>query len=54
MISEQSLETEKLERDYKLKKKTFDLLANPEKNMLQLQELNAQFSSKLIELAKEW
>lgn len=54
MINELSTETDKLEREYKLKKRTYDLLPNAEKNIVQLQEIASQSSEKLVELAKEW
>jgi len=54
LINEENSKIEKLEREYLIKKKTFDLLPNAEKNIQQLQDISTQSSNRLIELAKEW
>jgi len=54
MINEQSLETERLEKEYRILKKMMDLLPNAQENILELQKISAQSANKLIELAKEW
>eukprot|EP01114_Cavostelium_apophysatum_P018895 TRINITY_DN5939_c1_g1_i1.p1 TRINITY_DN5939_c1_g1~~TRINITY_DN5939_c1_g1_i1.p1 ORF type:complete len:574 (+),score=233.64 TRINITY_DN5939_c1_g1_i1:140-1861(+) len=54
LINEEEGKTEKLEKEYLIKKRTFDLLPNAEKNILQLQEISSQASARIIDLAAEW
>jgi len=39
MFNEEAVKTAKLEKEYKLKKSTYDLLPNADKNIAQLEEL---------------
>jgi len=54
LIHEEENKTQSLEKEYLLKKKTFDLLPEADRNIQQLQEICAQSSSRLLELAQEW
>jgi chromosome segregation ATPase len=53
-LQEESSKTPNLETEYKLKKRTMDLLPNAEENIQQLQQISSVTSSKLFELAAEW
>jgi len=53
-LREEEAKTPALEKEYLQKKKSFDLLPNAEKNILQLQELSSESSNRLIDLANEW
>eukprot|EP01116_Phalansterium_solitarium_P014129 TRINITY_DN31661_c0_g1_i1.p1 TRINITY_DN31661_c0_g1~~TRINITY_DN31661_c0_g1_i1.p1 ORF type:complete len:625 (-),score=245.12 TRINITY_DN31661_c0_g1_i1:71-1945(-) len=52
--AEEDQKTDKLEREYKIKRRTFDLLPNAEDNIAQLKEISSQSSDRLQELAVEW
>lgn len=54
MLAVEESKTPGLEKEYRIKKKTYDLLPNAQKNIQQLQELSSQQSMKLIQLAQEW
>ncbi|KAN0000799.1 hypothetical protein ACTFIZ_001237 [Dictyostelium cf. discoideum] len=51
---EQDQQREVLEKQYKIKKKTFSLLDDAEGNMKELQSLCNQTSSNLLEMSAEW
>ncbi|KAK5580537.1 hypothetical protein RB653_000557 [Dictyostelium firmibasis] len=51
---EQDQQREGLEKQYKIKKKTFSLLDDAEGNMKELQSLCNQTSSNLLEMSSEW
>eukprot|EP01133_Synstelium_polycarpum_P003885 gene3885-4493_t len=53
-LAEEDRKRLELEKEYKIKKKTFGLLENAEDNMRQLQELCQQTSGSLIEMSGEW
>lgn len=54
LIAEEDSKAEKLAAEYKIKKKTYDLLPNAEKNIVQLKEISIQSAKHLLELAAEW
>jgi NADH dehydrogenase/NADH:ubiquinone oxidoreductase subunit G len=54
LIIEEDGKTENLEKEYLVKKKTYDLLPDAENNIKKLQNLSEQTSARLVELAKEW
>ena len=49
-----TLESKKLEEDYLIKKRTLELLDNPEENTTKLQEICDKTAGKLLKLATEW
>jgi hypothetical protein len=53
LIDQMNLKKE-LEKEYKLKKKTLDLLPNAEANIEKLKKICDESSLRLVELAKEW
>ncbi|GAM23567.1 hypothetical protein SAMD00019534_067420 [Acytostelium subglobosum LB1] len=53
-MSEEDRRRAELEKEYKVKKKTFGLLENADENMAKLQELCQQSSANLIEMSTEW
>ncbi|EFA84683.1 hypothetical protein PPL_01675 [Heterostelium album PN500] len=53
-INEEDRKRAELEKEYKVKKKTFGLLENAEENFAKLQELCQQTSASLIEMSGEW
>jgi len=54
MLAQEESKTPALEKEFRIKKTTYGLLPNAEKNIQQLQELSSQQSLKLIQLAQEW
>lgn len=54
MLAQEESKTPGLEKEFRIKKTTYGLLPNAEKNIQQLQELSSQQSLKLIQLAQEW
>lgn len=53
-IHEADQKREPLEREYRLKKRTFDLLPEADANIAQLQQLADKASERLLDLATEW
>eukprot|EP01117_Protostelium_nocturnum_P013511 TRINITY_DN5046_c0_g1_i1.p1 TRINITY_DN5046_c0_g1~~TRINITY_DN5046_c0_g1_i1.p1 ORF type:complete len:609 (-),score=200.72 TRINITY_DN5046_c0_g1_i1:58-1884(-) len=53
-IYDEDLSTEKLEKEYRIKKRTYDLLPNADENIQKLQQICGESSSKLLELASKW
>eukprot|EP01112_Ceratiomyxa_fruticulosa_P008695 TRINITY_DN2252_c0_g1_i1.p1 TRINITY_DN2252_c0_g1~~TRINITY_DN2252_c0_g1_i1.p1 ORF type:complete len:627 (-),score=155.13 TRINITY_DN2252_c0_g1_i1:559-2439(-) len=53
-IQDEDVRREGLEKEYRIKKRTFDLLPEADKNIAELQSISATSSLRLIELAQEW
>lgn len=53
-LSEKQTKTEEMEKAYKVKKQTLDLLPNAAENLKKLQDIAQASASRLLELAGEW
>lgn len=53
-MTEEDGKTETLTKQYKIKKRTMDLLPNAEENIAKLQEIATESSNRLVELALDW
>lgn len=53
-LNEFKTQTETMEKQYKVKKRTLDLLPNAQENLGKLQQLSQASAAKLLQLAQEW